>query len=346
MYHVGVDLHKDSMTVAVGNEVGEIVRTEKIPCKCINKVRDFFSQPEISSSRVAVEAVGFYHWFWDEVSPKVAQMVLANAIETHKYSKDPKTDFRDAKRLAHLSCSGEFERNQSLNVFVPDLELRTLREVTRHRDSLARNRASVKNRIRRYCLKKNLPGPKVLDAASYQKWLFANEDKFSSFHRFALRELEDQLILLSRQIKDTERIITEFMEKERLKETKRILCSIPGVGEIVAATIIAEVGDFSRFPSAEQLTSYAGLVPRVFQSGQSERHGRVTKEGPANLRWMLQQAAWVAIRQDRRIHQTFERIARKAGRKKAAVAIARKILVWAWYLIKDKKEFRATTDAV
>ena len=111
MTYAGVDLHKDSMTIAVcdaasSDPYNDAIIT-KIACKCVNKVSEFFSelpQPCV----VAVEAVGFYHWFWDLVSPLVSRMHLLNVIEVRRYAgRAAKTDARDARLIVRLLASGE-----------------------------------------------------------------------------------------------------------------------------------------------------------------------------------------------------------------------------------------------
>jgi transposase len=339
MHHIGVDLHKDSLTVAVMDNQGSFVKVERISTKCIHRIEEFFR--EFKDSRVLVEAVGFYHWFWDLVKPLVSELVLVNAIEIRKYSLgEAKTDYKDARKLAEVSFNNEVNRNNSLRVYVPDMLLRTLREATRHRHQLSRSLAHAKVRFRRYLLKNNFPGPKVLEPSSIQKWLRTQEEKLNPFHRFALRQLEDQIISLSRQLKDTDRLIDEIISDERFKDTKERITSVCGIGDVIASTIIAEIGDFNRFPTAEQLASYSGLVPRVFQSADECRHGKITKQGSGNLRWVLQEAAWCAIRHNLHIRAIFNRISRRAGKKKAACAIARKILVWLWGMERNKTEFR------
>lgn len=339
MYHIGVDLHKDSLTIAVMDSKGNFIKVTRINTRCIHKLEEFFK--EFNDSRVLVEAVGFYHWFWDLVNPLVRELVLVNAIEIRKYSLgEPKTDYKDARKLAEVSFNNEVNRNNSLRVYVPDKELRALREATRHRHQLSRTLAYTRNRFRRYLLKNNLPGPKVLEPGLVERWLKGFEDRFSVFQRFALRQLQDQIISLSRQVKDTDRLIEEIISLDKFKDVKERISSVTGIGNVIASTIIAEVGDFKRFSTPGQLASFSGLVPRVFQSADECRHGKITKQGSGNLRWVLQEAAWCAIRNNLHVRGIFNRIARRAGKKKAACAIARKILVWLWGMERNKTEFR------
>jgi transposase len=124
-----------------------------------------------------------------------------------------------------------------------------------------------------------------------------------------------------------------------------ILTSFPGVALVSAATVIAEVGDFRRFPDAKAIGRYAGLNPRVFASGGKQRIGHIAKTGSADLRWILQQAAWTAIRCDEHVRGIFLRIAKRAGRKAAAVAVARKLLTWMHSAVTKGEPYRSRLAA-
>ena len=113
------------------------------------------------------------------------------------------------------------------------------------------------------------------------------------------------------------------MRRDSFHEVYGILTSFPGVAQLTAATVIAEVGDFKRFTDRKSIGRYAGLNPRVYASGGKQRIGHIAKTGSADLRWILQQAAWTAIRYDQYVRGVFLRIAKRSGRKAAAVAIAR-----------------------
>ena len=149
--YAGVDLHKDSMTIAVTDSLSsnpyKEAKITKIYCKSVNKPSAFFADLPHPCA-VAVEAVGFYHWFWDLVSPLASNIYLLNAVEVRRYAgRDPKTDSRDARLIARLLASNEITHNSKLSVFVPDNNLRPIRELTRHRHQTARSLACSKNRF-------------------------------------------------------------------------------------------------------------------------------------------------------------------------------------------------------
>jgi len=345
MNYIGVDLHKDNMTIVGIKENGEVFVKEKIAPKCIGKIKQFFSQDFLGPCKVVCESIGFYHWFYDLIGQNVDQFILANPVETKKYSwNNPKTDFRDATKLACLLAGGEFERNRSLSCYIPDKVERTFRETTRTRFHLVRRKTSVVNSARRIFLKNNLAGPKILNHSTLTQFVNKYGDKFNEMHRKFLYIFAENLFYLEKQISEIERDIYKFLSMDRFKNTHQILTTIPGVGDMVSAVLISEIGDFKRFPKPGFLASYAGVVPRVFQSDEKCRYGKITKQGSVYIRYALINASWVAVRENERIRRIFFRIAKRAGRKKAIVAIGRKILVWSWHLVINNESWQSFND--
>ena len=111
-----------------------------------------------------------------------------------------------------------------------------------------------------------------------------------------------------------------------------MLRELPGIGEFTALVMLAEIGDITRFPSARKLASWAGLTPTVRGSDLTVRHGHISKQGSAWLRWVLNQAAQTAKRSPE-FAATYAAIAKRRGKKIATIAIARKLLIRAWHLL-------------
>ncbi len=186
----------------------------------------------------------------------------------------------------------------------------------------------------------NRPGPARLDAARLTGYVKAYGDRLPERHVRMLWSLQRQLSLNEEEMALVEREIDRLCKTPRFFHQAAILQSAPGVGPIVAATALAEIGDFARFPDAKAIGRYAGLTPRVFASGGKERHGHISKTGPRDLRWVLQQAAWTAIRTDERIKKRWLKIAGGSGKKAAAVAIARQLLVALWQMVKHNAPYQ------
>jgi transposase len=176
----------------------------------------------------------------------------------------------------------------------------------------------------------NRPGPARLQSEGLIRYLKAFENKLPERHAAILWKCVDQLTLIERQMAQAEIELRHLLDGERFRATAALLQTFPGVGLIVCATVLAEVGDFRRFTYRKAIACYAGLHPRVFASGGRQREGHIAKTGPRDLRWVLQQAAWVAIRCEPGIKKMWLKMSRSAGKKAAAVGIARKLLSWMW----------------
>lgn len=335
---VGVDLHKDTLTAAVLNRQSGEVSFIKLACKCRQQILDFFSQlprPHV----VAIETVGFYRWLWDLLEPACDKLVLADATQCRALAgRRLKTDREDASNVAELLAAGRCPL-----AWAPDSLVAELRSRTRQRNRLSRWHAKVLHVVKSVLNSVNFPGPSRADAAALHRWLEASHAKLADHHRVVVEDAVDQLVMIERQMERAERQIVRLVQEDRFKRTFEVLDSIPGVGLVGAATILAEIGDFKRFPDRRSIACYAGLTPRVFNSADTVRHGRISKAGPRELRWILQQAAWTIIRDDPHTRGVFTRISKRAGKKKAAVAIARRMLVWAWTIVRKDELFKRKT---
>jgi hypothetical protein len=122
------------------------------------------------------------------------------------------------------------------------------------------------------------------------------------------------------------------------------LIQLPGFGLLVTMTVLGAIGDISRFPSDKKLVGYAGLGSRVHDSGKTKRGGGITKQGRRDLRRVMVEAAWAAVRSSKYWQTQFDKLALRIGKEKAIVAIARKLLVSAWHVL-SKQEADRHADA-
>ena len=131
-----------------------------------------------------------------------------------------------------------------------------------------------------------------------------------------------------------DRIDGELRQHAKADPRVKTLTTLPGVGQFTALVMLAEIGDITRFPSARKLASWAGLTPTVRGSDRTVRHGHISKQGSAWLRWVLNQAAQTAKRSPE-FAATYQTIAKRRGKKIATIAISRKLLTRAWHLLAD-----------
>jgi len=337
---VGVDLHKDTLTACVFCGCCGEVSFQKLSCKCRKLIAQYFAALARPHT-VAIETVGFYRWLWEMLEPIVEKLVLADATQARALAgRRLKTDREDAFNIAELLAAGRLP-----TCYAPPLEVQWLRDLTRHRNGFSRQHARVLCRVKSIMNANNRPGPARLASDGLIRYLKAQGEKLPARHVAMLWQCVDQLALTERQIAEAERTIGEVVERETFREMYAILVSFPGVALVTAATILAEVGDFHRFRDAKAIGRYAGLNPRVFASGGKQRIGHIAKTGAPDLRWILQQAAWTAIRTDENVRRIFLRIAKRSGRKAAAVAVARKMLTWMHSAVTKGEPYRTRAAA-
>jgi transposase len=339
---IGIDLHKDSLTFCVLNDSGMELEAGRIPTKNRNKITEFVDKwPKPVSC--AFEAVGFYRWLWLLLEGKVEGLHLVDAARL-KAMQDPrkrlKTDFKDARHIAKVLYREELPES-----FVLGEPLYSLRQRLRHRHDLARRAARTKSSMKRICLRANLAGPRNLSGERAVAYFDAYGDRLHEMDRERWLDLTDQLLLAERQIQRAQRELQLQIESlPEIHEDIKRLMTAPGVGILTAATVYTETGGISRFDNPEQLACYSGLTTRTYQSADTVHHGHISKAGPPNLRWVLQQASWVAYRTNPYCRGVHLRIAKRAGSKKAATALARKMLIWLWAMHTTKQNWSKGVD--
>lgn len=337
---VGIDLHKDTLTACTFCRCCGEISYRKIACKCRRQITEYFASLP-SPHTVAIETVGFYRWLWEMLEPVVENLVLADATQARALAgKRLKTDREDAFNVAELLAAGRLP-----TCYAPTAEVQLLRDLTRHRHGFSRQHARVLCRVKSIINANNRPGPARLASDRLIRYVKAQGPKLPERHVAMLWHCVDQLALTERQIAQTEREIANVVGRETFRTVYDILISFPGVALVTAATVIAEVGDFTRFDNAKAIGRFAGLNPRVFASGGKQRTGHIAKTGSPQLRWILQQAAWTAYRTDEDVRRIFLRIAKRSGRKAAAVAIARKMLIWMWAAVVKGETYRGSVAA-
>ncbi len=325
---IGIDLHKDTLTaVALDPATGEVIH-RKLACKCRDQIVQFFAsfrergRPHV----VAIESVGFYRWLWDLLEPVVDRLVLADATQCRALAgRRIKTDREDAFNVAELLAAGRLPI-----AWAPPPEVSALRDLTRHRHYLSRQHARVLHRVKSIMNQVNRPGPARMKAPALLKYLRAQRDNLPEHLVEQLEMAADQMVLLERQLARLDDRIKPMLDDRRFADDAACLMSFPGVGRVIAATILAEVGDFARFERRDALTRYAGLNPRLFSSADIHRTGRIAKCGSRELRWALVQAAWTAVRCDESVKRLWLRLRKRIGSKRAIVAITRRMLRWMW----------------
>jgi transposase len=157
--------------------------------------------------------------------------------------------------------------------------------------------------------------------------------------RDSIEEHLSQIDELQRRIRPLD---SELAPTARSDPSAQLLQTIPGVGPLISLTFASEIGDVSRFSSASKLVGYAGLAPRIIQSGERSATGRLSKAGSRTLRWAAVEAANQAWRPTNPFYEHYRRIAARHGTNPAKSAVARKLLICSWHMLSRDQVFQPT----
>jgi transposase len=326
---VGMDIHRSFAQVAI-LEDGQINRELRVDL--VHGPLVSFAKTLSPEDEVVIEATGNSAAVERLMRPHVKRVVVANSrlVRAIAYAR-VKTDKIDAAILARLHAAGLLPE-----VWVADEDTLNRRRQVAERMGVLEQVVRTKGRIQAVLHSNLIPPYKGhLFGKAGRKWLdslpLANEER----------------AMLGRLIIELERVSTQMAELDKVLAQQalddpraRRLMTIPGISSVVASTVLASIGDVSRFPTAQKLSSYFGLTPKVRQSGdQPARHGRISKQGNGDARKMLVEAAWSAKTAPGPLRAFFVRVQNKRGAAAAAVATARKLAVMIWHVLSGGTEY-------
>jgi len=364
----GIDVHKKSLSVCVlppEGQQGEVKREQfRTFLRDLKRLRAWLLRCRVTD--VAMESTGQY-WrpVWNVLEGHIANLVLLNPAHV-KGLAGRKTDRRDAEWLARLH-----EREHLRGSFIPQMELREMRELTRTRVHLLEDCNRTKNRIAQLCEAGNIKissvasdlfgtsGRRMLAAliegrhgpgwiADYactrlrgkrDQLAMALEGTLTAHHKGLLKRLTGQLNAQETEVADLTREIESRVAV--WAEVIGRLVEIPGIERVSAWTILAEIGtDMNVFPDAQHLASWAAVCPGNRESGGKRMSGR-TRKGNAYLRRILCQAAWAATRKKGSYLGAFyRRIRARRGHQKAIMALAHHMLTVIYHMLRDNQPYR------
>ena len=336
MLAIGLDVHQKRTAVAILDCGTGEVRERQVPTpdvpEFLEKLRDH--------KRVVLETGDMSAFVARKLGSLGMDVVVVDAFKSHRFAEamnTAKTDRLDALALARLArqCAEE------LAVWVPDEAVDDLRTITRVRRKLVQQGTRLRNEIRglirhegQRCRYSKLTGQAA------QAWLNDFEAHLSVAKRSALRQLRLALSDNVDRIRELDDALAELVKDCAPVQRLMTIC---GCGRILAATIVAEIGDPKRFAAASNLRSYTGLVPRVHQSGERQRTGRLTRRGNPFLRYALVMLAQhVALKrdlQDTPLKRAYNRHLHRYGPNPAKVALARKLCDIILAMLRDGTDF-------
>jgi transposase len=329
--YVGIDVHRKRSQVAVIDQDGTVLANRNVNNGVTPILSVIGGLPP--GTPAAFEAA--YGWGWlvelledYGFEPHLVHPLQCKAIASARL----KNDKVDAAILAQL-----LRADLLPEAWIAPPEVRQLRALLRHRVQLVRLRTLLRNRIHAVLADHGYGRPEGCWSGPGRAWI-ARLD----LPAISAEVIQDALALIDAVESVIGRLDTEIRGHARSDPRVNVLTQLPGVGPFTALVLLAEIGDITRFASARKLAAWAGLTPTVRGSDRTVRHGHISKQGSAWVRWILCEAAQKAKRHPD-FAASYQAIAVRRGTKIATTAIARKLLTRAYHLLTDASSAGASS---
>jgi len=338
MRYIGADLHKHSITFCVvetDQQNIRVIKRQRVMCCEIHRIEEFLKSH--APYELTVEATIGYEWFAELAGKSAAKVVLAHAGKLRIIAESTrKTDKIDAYVLAEFLA-----RNMVPAAWQPTARVRQHRALVRRRCKVQSRMTSIKNTLRGILTRYNQDLGTLFSRVGREHYENIKATLLSE-DAWVIDDLFDELKEQQTRLKKVDARLVEFATSASLKEreAREILKSLPGAGPVTIDTILAELGDWTRFRNADSVVSYAGLDPGVRESDGRRTDLKISKAGSPLLRWILIQLAHRMKRTSTRWARVFEQISRRAGRKKATVAVARRLLLVIFAMLRDGRSYQ------
>ena len=322
---IGCDLHARQQTLAMLDTItGELVNITLLHEG--NNVREFYSKLP-RPVRVGIEATGSMHWFLNlmgelGIECQVGHPAQIRAAEPRKQ----KHDRRDADLILKLMVENRFPA-----IWMPSPELRDLRALLLHRHQWVRMRTRIQNVLQTIALANGLRRGTSLWSRDGQNAIASLPlAPHTAYRRSALQAM---YVKIEAEIEELNRQVGEHAGH---RSGARLLMTHPGVGPVTALATEVFLGDPQRFADSKALASYVGIIPREYSSGERQRLGGLTKQGSPLLRFLWGEAGAHAARRDPELQRFYRRKLVQKGLGKASVAVARKLGIRLWIMLRDE----------
>jgi len=368
---VGLDVHADTIAVAVAEQGGEVRPLGVIPNR-VEVIRKLVARlGPAKNLKVCYEAgpTG-YVLYWQLTALGVACEVIAPSLVPVKAGDRVKTDRRDAVKLARSYRAGDLTP-----VWVPDATHEALRDLVRAREDARQDQMRARHRLNKFLLRHGQRPPADVKKSWTQKYMTWIKEQVH-FEQPALEatllDYVHEVEHMAERIQRLEKAITEAIEKlpPAMRAVVEALQALRGVAQITAVTVVAELGTLSRFPSPRQLMGYSGLASSEYSSGNRIQRGSISKTGNAHLRRVIIESAWsyqhrpwvggflrkrqqgleqevkdIAWKAQWRLHTRYKKLA-AANKKKPQIvaAVGRELLGFIWAIaVKTERKFPSCT---
>lgn len=339
--YCGIDVHKKSWKVCIRSEHMELKTFSQNP-SAEDLVKHLRKNYPSANYKAVYEAgfSGFSHQ--RQMEKDGVQCIVVHAADVPVMDKEKlrKSDTVDCRKLSKTLGEGALT-----GIFVPKIEQQDDRGVIRAYNQMVKDQTRFKNRIRSFLDFQGIAAVKF-DGSTYWSnnfltWL--KEVPLTPTARISLDLLIQGYENARKMVLIATRQVRALSRQDRHKDQIKLLRSIPGIGQISALLFATEIGDINRFKEFDQLCDFIGLVPKTHSSGESDHILGLTHRGHKELREVLIEASWIAVRLDPAMTMAFNNLAKRMIKNKAIIKIAKKMLNRIRFVMKNKKEYVSGT---
>jgi transposase len=336
--YVGMDVHKKSWSVSISTKYGQYKTFSQPPeiDKLVHYLRHHFPGAQYYSTYEAGYC-GF--WIHEQLKEKGIGCLVVNPADVPTKNKERRTrrDRIDCRKLSRSLRNGDLE-----GIYVPPRGKLEDRSLIRTRLSMVRKQTRCKNQIKAMLLFYGVVIPEEREMGHWSRrfirWIEGIRMERASGD-MALQIHLEELCHLRQIIAKLNRAILALSRTEEYRSWVLLLRTVPGISTLTAMILLTEIGEISRFPSIDELTSYVGLIPDTDASGEKEHIGGITQRSHPQLRWVLIEASWRAVQKDPARMIAFGQYCKRMRKTKAIVKIARKLLNRIRYVLKNRSEY-------
>jgi transposase len=327
-FYIGIDTHKKNWIVTILGEQYEHKTYSQNPDPEL--LAGYLNRNFPGASYHAVYEAGFSGF---DSCRKLNQLgvnciiIHPADVPTTQKEKEQKTDKADSRKLARSLRSNEFEA-----IDIPDPELEADRALVRQRFRQVKDVSRTKNRIKSLLFQFGIVIPERFTSAQTRHWskAYINWLKNLKVDHSSLKQVIDNYIRIGEAQREEllllEKQVRNLSLADRYKDNYSLLLSIPGIGPKTAMTFLTQIGDIGRFARLDDLCNYVGLVPKMYGSGDKMQVGKITRRGRKEMKIMLIEASWQAVRKDPALMLKFNELINRMNKNKAIIRIARKLL--------------------
>jgi len=328
MLIIGCDFHTRYQQIAMMDDAtGELLERR---LEHENGEAEAFYRGLPKPVRVGIEATGPIHWFERLLTELGHELWIGDAAKIRASEvRKQKTDERDAALILDLLLANRFPK-----IWVPTPAERDLRQLLWHRHKLVCLRTLLGNQLHALALSQGLCRKKKLFTKKGRAEL-----QSLGLAPWASRRREELLKLLGQVDAPIAELDKAVLEEAQRRQEAVLLMTHPGIGPVTSLAFVLAIGPVTRFPRSKKIASYLGLNPSEESSGGRRRLGAISKQGNTMVRWLLIEAVYPAMRQDLALRQDYQRLKFRRGHAVAKVAIARKLAVRMYWMLRSGAEY-------